>query len=198
MEPIQEGSLGGADNFEAEEQEILAELQKLVSSEVDDEDEKEVTQEEMVSDLESLGLADIARKLTSDVQNDATNSNEENLGVDSFIPEEVAEQEVVKEDKENSLENVLEEAFVDAKSVFDNISEDSSKDVSFEVFETEIKDIASTEEISDNILNCLNPLCLRCFLHFEKNLFSVFSLCNEFKRIIRRCAGRTINNTIHL
>ena len=107
MEPIQEGSLGGADNFEAEEQEILAELQKLVSSEVDDEDEKEVTQEEMVSDLESLGLADIARKLTSDVQNDATNSNEENLGVDSFIPEEVAEQEVVKEDKENSLENVL-------------------------------------------------------------------------------------------
>ena len=80
VEKLNEQDLTDGDNFESDEEEILAELQKLVSPEAD---ENETVQESMDSGFESLGLEDIAKHLVSDEEKGNWEQNlEKNIAED--------------------------------------------------------------------------------------------------------------------
>ena len=132
VEKLNEQDLTDSDNFESDEEEILAELQKLVSPEAD---ENETVQESMDSGFESLGLEDIAKHLVSDEEK---GNGEQNL-------------------EKNIAEDDYAEAFKDAKSLLDMLPEDTTEDVSFEIFEKdntlEEKDNFSAEEVQEETEN---------------------------------------------
>lgn len=149
-----EQELDEANKSQTDEQDILTELQKLVS----EEEQKESTLKDMDSGLESIGLEDIAEQFTSVALEGTSDISRKDI-----IQKDELDEKSIEDSKLEETEEDYAEAFKDAKNLLDWLSEDTSKETDDIQFEEEKKlenekngltmeAMEETESLKDNIV----------------------------------------------